>query len=99
MLAKHIAAGILITGLMGCAGDETANVSSNAQNNNDSQRNGLVAPAEIVSLQQITIGPPNVRNMWQFKIEYIANENSLVKKGDTILRFDGQRIRVQRLNG
>lgn len=53
----------------------------------------LVAPAELVSLQEITIGPPNIRRMWQFKIEYLAKENTLVKKGDLLVRFDGQRLK------
>lgn len=51
------------------------------------------APAELVSLQEITVGPPNVRRMWQFKIEQMAPENALVKKGDVIIRFDGQKLR------
>ena len=53
----------------------------------------LIAPAELVSLQEITIGPPNIRRMWQFKIEYLAKENTLVKKGDLLVRFDGQRLK------
>lgn len=55
--------------------------------------NIIKAPAELVSLQEITIGPPNVRRMWNFKIEYIARENAIVKPGDTLLRFDGQSLR------
>ena len=53
----------------------------------------IIAPAELVSLQEITIGPPNIRRMWQFKIEYLAKENSLVKAGDVLVRFDGQRLK------
>ena len=52
----------------------------------------LVAPAELVSLQDISIGPPNVNRMWQFKIEYLARENSMVKEGDTLVKFDGQNL-------
>jgi HlyD family secretion protein len=58
-----------------------------------SAENLIKAPAELVSLQEITIGPPNVRRMWNFKIEYIARENAIVKSGDTLLRFDGQSLR------
>ena len=53
----------------------------------------IKAPAELVSMQQVTIGPPNVRRMWNFKIEYLARENSIVKPGDVLVRFDGQRLR------
>jgi HlyD family secretion protein len=31
--------------------------------------------------------------MWQYKIEYLARENAIVKKGDVIARFDGQRLK------
>ena len=50
----------------------------------------ISAPAELISLKNATIGPPNVNRMWQFKIERMAPENSLVKKGEVILVFDGQ---------
>lgn len=53
----------------------------------------LNAPAELVSLQDITIGPPNINRMWQFKIDYLAAENSMVKKGDLVVSFDGNRLR------
>lgn len=53
----------------------------------------LIAPAELVSLQDITIGPPNIRRMWQFKIEYLAKENTLVEEGEVVLRFDGDRLK------
>lgn len=53
----------------------------------------LSAPAELVSLQDITIGPPNIRRMWQFKIEYLAKENALVEEGELLLKFDGDRLR------
>ena len=58
----------------------------------------LVAPAELVSLQDATIGPPNIQRMWQFKIEYLAPENSLVKTGDLVVRFDGQQVRDELLD-
>ncbi|MBF7073053.1 efflux RND transporter periplasmic adaptor subunit [Glaciecola sp. MH2013] len=53
----------------------------------------ISAPAELVSMQEVTIGPPNIRRMWNFKIEYLARENAIVKPGDVLARFDGQRIR------
>lgn len=61
--------------------------------NNQAAENLIKAPAELVSLQEITIGPPNIRRMWSFKIEYIARENAIVKPGDMLLRFDGQNLR------
>lgn len=54
---------------------------------------GLRAPAELVSLQDVTIGPPNVNRMWQFKIEYLAPENTLLEEGDIVVTFDAQQLR------
>jgi HlyD family secretion protein len=54
----------------------------------------ISAPAELVSLQQISITPPSIQSMWQYKIEYIARENTLVKEGDMLLKFDGQGLRT-----
>jgi HlyD family secretion protein len=56
--------------------------------------NIISAPAELVSLQNISISAPSIQSMWQYKIEYIARENALVKKGDVLLRFDGQSLRT-----
>ena len=59
----------------------------------DSQ-NEVVAQGELISLESATISPPNIRRMWQFKIQRLAPENSMVKKGDVIAVFDGQRLRT-----
>ncbi len=59
----------------------------------DNKKIKISAPAELVSLQQISITPPNVRRMWEYKIEYIARENTLVKEGDLLIKFDAQRLR------
>ncbi|MGS2719563.1 HlyD family secretion protein [Paraglaciecola aestuariivivens] len=53
----------------------------------------VTAPAELISLENATIGPPMVSRMWQFKIQKMAAENTLVKPGDVILVFDGQRLK------
>ncbi|MBU2876773.1 HlyD family efflux transporter periplasmic adaptor subunit [Aliiglaciecola lipolytica] len=52
----------------------------------------IVAPAELVSLHDAPIGPPSVSRMWQFKIEYLAPENTLLKKGDLVVKFDGDKL-------
>lgn len=54
----------------------------------------ISAPAELVSLQEINITPPSIRRMWEFKIEYLARENTIVKEGDVLIKFDGQRLRT-----
>lgn len=75
-------------GLMGCAESIKTTDTESSQNNEQ-----LTAPAELVSLQEVTIGPPNVPRMWQFKIEYLVPENTLVEEGDVVVRFDGQRVK------
>jgi HlyD family secretion protein len=57
-------------------------------------KNLISAPAELVSLQNISISAPSIQRMWQYKIEYIARENTLVKEGDILLKFDGQTLRT-----
>ncbi|WP_293747987.1 efflux RND transporter periplasmic adaptor subunit [uncultured Paraglaciecola sp.] len=52
----------------------------------------VTASAELISLENATIGPPNVSRMWQYKIQKMAAENKLVKKGEVILVFDGDRL-------
>lgn len=61
-----------------------------AQTQSVSTEPKLVSPGEVISKQEITIGPPNIRNMWSFKIEYLAPENAQVKKGDVLVKFDGE---------
>jgi HlyD family secretion protein len=53
----------------------------------------VTASAELISLQNATIGPPNVSRMWQYKIQKMAPENKQVKKGEIILVFDGQKLK------
>jgi len=59
------------------------------------QSSSLMAPAELVSLQDISITPPNIPRNWEYKIEFLARENSLVKEGEVIVRFDAQNLRNQ----
>ncbi|KXI28434.1 HlyD family secretion protein [Paraglaciecola hydrolytica] len=58
------------------------------------QSASVTASAELISLKNATIGPPSVARMWQYKIEFMAKENQVVKKGDKILVFDGQRLKT-----
>lgn len=53
----------------------------------------LMAPAEVVSKQDITLGPPNIRRVWNYKIAYLVPENSQVNKGDILIKFDSERQR------
>lgn len=55
----------------------------------------LVASGEVVSLETTSISPPSVRGMWQLKVKYIIPENSNVKKGDLLVRFDDQQLKTK----
>ncbi|GAB2674760.1 HlyD family secretion protein [Aliiglaciecola aliphaticivorans] len=63
-----------------------------ATDEKDNSKDSIIAPAELVSLQDAPIGPPSIRRMWQFKIEYLAPENALIKKGDLVVKFDGDKL-------
>lgn len=68
---------------------------SGDDNNTTAQRDVTIsAPAELVSLQEINLTPPSIRRMWEYKIEYLARENTLVKEGDLLIKFDAQRLRT-----
>lgn len=53
----------------------------------------LTATGVLVSKESATVSPPSVSSMWQYKIQYLVKENTLVKKGDTVVRFDPMQLR------
>lgn len=53
----------------------------------------VTASAELISLSNATVGPPNISRMWQYKIQKMAAENKQVRKGEIILVFDGQKLK------
>ena len=61
------------------------------------KNNALSVPAELMSLQTVTIGPPSIRRMWQYKIQRLVSENKIVKTGDLLVKFDGQELRTTML--
>lgn len=52
----------------------------------------IQASAEIVSLEEIPITPPNIPRTWEYKIEFLARENIVVNKGSVLVKFDDQRL-------
>lgn len=55
----------------------------------------LTASGEIISLETASISPPSVRGMWQMKVQYLVPENTNVKEGDVLVRFDGQQLQTK----
>jgi HlyD family secretion protein len=84
-----LATSLFLLSACGEQGPETQNQASQ-----ESDEKVISAPAELVSLQNISITAPSVQRMWQYKIEYIARENTIVKEGDVLLKFDGQSLRT-----
>jgi HlyD family secretion protein len=78
--------------LLSACGEQATD--TQVQSSQQPNSNVISAPAELVSLQKISISAPSIQSMWQYKIEYIARENTLVKKGDVLLKFDGQSLRT-----
>lgn len=47
------------------------------------------APGKLESKVHIEIGPPSVRDVWQYNLSWMIPEGSWVKENDVIARFDG----------
>lgn len=55
----------------------------------------LTASGEIVSLDSASVSPPSIRGMWQMKVQFLVPENTNVKEGDMLLKFDGQQLQTK----
>lgn len=53
----------------------------------------IQANGELSSNNSISISPPSVNQMWQYKVTYIAPEGSIVKKGTPLISFDSSSIK------
>lgn len=47
---------------------------------------------ELAAIHAAELGAPPVRDMWDFKIAFLAPESAQVKKGDPVVAFDTQAI-------
>jgi HlyD family secretion protein len=56
---------------------------------------GIDVDGELVSTASMEIGPPVVREMWEFKIAFLAPESASVKKGEPLIRFDSSALERQ----
>jgi multidrug efflux pump subunit AcrA (membrane-fusion protein) len=56
---------------------------------------GVEVEGELVAVQSTDIGPPVVREMWEFKIAFLAPESAPVKKGQPIIGFDPSNLQRQ----
>jgi len=94
-LVYAVACFLLACSLVGCSGSELSSTDRGIKSGPSTlATSSISAPAELVSLQDISLTPPNVTRMWEYKIEFLARENSIVSEGDVIIRFDGQQLRT-----
>jgi HlyD family secretion protein len=49
---------------------------------------GVEVEGELTAVRSFEIGPPVVRDMWEFKIASLAAESARVKKGEPLVTFD-----------
>lgn len=60
------------------------------------QQDDLVVGVEVTgtleSVESAYLGPPQVRNLWNFKIAMIAPEGTEVRKGMPVVRFDSSEL-------
>jgi HlyD family secretion protein len=49
---------------------------------------GVEVEGELSAVRSFEIGPPVVRDMWEFKIASLAAESAQVKKGEPLVTFD-----------
>lgn len=85
---KCVLATAVISTLAACSGQDKINKAEVAAT-------PLVATGELISTNTVTVSPPSVAQMWQYKIQYLAPENSKIKKGDVVVRFDPQQLREE----
>lgn len=90
-IAKYVTCVTTLLVLTACSEPEQTNQMA-------AQRHNLTASGELISTDSVTVSPPSVSRMWQYRIQYLANENSQVKKGDVVVRFDPQTLMEELLS-
>jgi multidrug efflux pump subunit AcrA (membrane-fusion protein) len=81
---------VLGTGLMGSGGGAKSGPPVRVK------RDDLVVTVEVTgelaAIHKAELGAPPVRNMWDFKISFLAPESAQVKKGQEVVSFDTQSL-------
>ncbi len=90
---KRIAIILSMLVISGCSGKEQPGEAAPEFIENDTIR----ASGEIVSSESIIISPPNVTDLWEYKIIYLAPEGAHVNEGELLVEFENSSLR-QSLN-
>ena len=89
------ATGLALTGLAGAAlaGRGATVVSARVH------RGDLVATIEVEgelsAVRSVEVGPPLVRDVWEYKITYLAPEGAAVRRGQPLVSFDASSLMQQ----
>jgi len=56
---------------------------------------GVEVDGELVAIRSLDLGPPVVRDTWEYKISFMAAEGANVKKGQPVVGFDASSLTRQ----
>ena len=56
---------------------------------------GVEVEGELMAVRSTEIGPPMVREMWEYKIAFMAPESASVRKGQPLVGFDSSNLQRQ----
>ncbi|HEY0511287.1 MAG TPA: efflux RND transporter periplasmic adaptor subunit [Thermoanaerobaculia bacterium] len=59
---------------------------------------GVPVAGTLSSVQSVRLGPPEVSQIWDFKISFLAPEGAQVRAGDPVLGFDSSELERQLLD-
>jgi HlyD family secretion protein len=59
-------------------------------------RDLVAVEGELRATHSVELGPPNLRDFWNYKISMVVSDGSMVKSGQPVLAFDTQQL-VQQL--
>jgi len=95
---KRLGAMLLAGLLLGCdaAPADVANARTVAVQRGDLVI-GVEVSGEMKALDSISVGPPSISGMWNYKIAMMAEEGGVVEKGAPVLMFDTTELK-QRLD-
>ncbi len=78
--------------LAACGGAGGASQTSLVDVKRDDLVIGVEVTGELEAVDSLTLKPPGVTDMWDFKIAMLAPEGDEVKQGDPVIAFDGTQL-------
>src|SRR5579872_2586230 len=89
----------LLLGLWMIAGRAAASAPGDwAEVRRDDLVAGVPVAGTLASVQAVEIGPPQISELWDFKIAFLAPEGAQVQPGEPVLGFDTSELQRQLLD-